>query len=153
MIKIDLCLEPSLVYAMRELVQDVRRDLGQNLAIDTALPEDDPDLVEAWKSELTETLREDCDFLLSTIQRKDFGQGELQLEETTAEGLIRACSAIRLKIRETLLREITDESLENGEFALPDLSFDQQRGYLCYLFLAGLQSEILLEMDPSCEDL
>ncbi len=142
-----------MTHAMTDLVQSVRHDLGKNLVIDPALPEDDPDLLEAWTSELIETLREDCDFLLETLQREDFGAGELLLEETVAEGLIRACSAIRLKIRGTALREINDESLEEGALNPADLSFDQQRSYLCYLFLAGLQSEILVALDPSCEDL
>ncbi len=153
MIKIDLHLQPSLARAMIDEVQSVRHDLGENLVIDPALPEDDPDLLDAWKSELTATLREDCDFLLETLQRKDFGEGELQLEETTADGLIRACSAIRLKIREAALGGIGDEPLEHGAINPAELSFDQQRSYLCYLFLAGLQSEILVEIDPSCEDL
>jgi len=138
---------------MIDMVRSVRHDLGENLAIDPALPEDDPDLLDAWKKELTATLREDCDFLLETLQREDFGEGELELEETTAEGLIRACSAIRLKIREATLGDIDDEPLEHGAINPAELSFDQQRSYLCYLFLAGLQSEILVEIDPSCEDL
>ncbi len=153
MIKIDLHLQPSLARAMIDTVRSVRNDLGENLAIDLALPEDDPDLLDAWKCELTATLREDCDFLLETLQRDEFGKGELELKDTTAEGLIRACSAIRLKIREAALGDIDDEPLEHGDLNLADLTFDQQRSYLCYLFLAGLQSEILVEMDPSCEDL
>ena len=152
MIKIDLSIEPSLARAMADLVQTVRENLGKNLAIHPPFPDDDPDLVEAWKDVLVQSLAQDCQFLLSTLQREDFGQGELTLEETTAEGLLRACSAIRLKLRETTLQDVTDEELENGAVNPSHLFFEQQKSYLCYLFLAALQSEILLELDPYCED-
>ena len=102
-----------------------------------------------WLDELLQTQKEDCDFLLHLLRNERFGQEPLILEETTAEGVLRACSAVRLKLRHGALAKIPDHQLETGEMGFEDLPPPARPAFLCYLVLAGLQTFIIHALDPA----
>jgi hypothetical protein len=148
MVKIDIELDPHLIIAMLEMVQAANSAMRNRLLVDPQLPDDDQELQEAWEEALIESLKGDCQVLQNLLQSNQFGQGELRIDDDTAEGVLRACSVIRLKLRMTGLRELSDTALENGEIDILELPMDQQRCFACYIFLAHLQSLILHELDP-----
>ena len=148
MVNIDIELDPHLIVAMLEMVQAANGAMRNRLLIKPQLPEDDPDLQDAWEEGLLEDLKGDCQTLLNLLQSNHFGQGQLRIEDDTAEGVLRACSVIRMKLRMTGLRDLSDSALEEGDIDILELPMDQQRCFACYLFLAHLQSLIIQELDP-----
>lgn len=152
MIKIDIRFEAHLIQAMTDLVKSTVESVEGKLAVDTHFAEEDPELRETWESDLQGALKSDCDYLLNILQHHHFGRYEFRIDQDVAEGVLRACSAVRLKLSRSVLRNITEDELESGSIDIITLPSDQQRCYACYLFLAGLQSLIIRELDPSCED-
>jgi len=152
MIKIDIRLDAHLIRAMTDLVKSTVESVEGRLAVETRFADEDPELRETWEFDLKGALKSDCEYLLNILQHHHFGSCEFRIDEDVAEGVLRACSAVRLKLSRSVLRNIPDEQLEGGSIDIITLPSDQQRCYACYLFLAGLQSLIIREMDPSCEE-
>ena len=150
MVSIELLLDLHLVASILETVRLTKRALRSGLVVETGVGGDDPDFQRAWEEELKQSLRADCEFLVSIIQNHRFGAAAIQLNDETAEGVLRACSAIRLKLREAVLADISDEALAGGTVDVLELATDQQQGYACYVFLVMLQSVILEQLDPFC---
>ena len=64
--------------------------------------------------------------------------GRATLRQENVDYFVRGCSALRLKIRETLLGEIDDVELEKGEIDFSELDMDQKNGYAAYALFASL---------------
>ena len=82
--------------------------------------------------------------------RVDSDTGAL-LGETTgaATRVLRACAAVRLRLRATRLQTVGDENLESGEVALADMPEPERRVIATYVFLATLQELIVQHLDPT----
>lgn len=152
MVNLSLIIDHHLIVSMLEMVKAATDSLSGHLALEPQMPDDDDELKVAWQDDLREALHDDIDYLLTVLRDEQFGNGNMVMEEGVAESILRACSAIRLKLRESALIKITDHQLENAEVDILSLPLEMQHCYACYLFLASLQSLILKELDPSCED-
>lgn len=148
MIRINVAIDGNVVVSMLEMVMAAADSLQQRRAVEVDAYADDPELQEVMARELRENLRADCEVLADLLQHNDFGRGRVELSESAAEGALRACSAIRLRLRQSALRHISGEQLEQGTVEIVSLPHDQQRAYACYVFLAGIQSLIIEQLDP-----
>lgn len=149
---LDFRIAPAIVVSMLEMTLMVSESLQDRLAIDADIPEDDEDLRDAWLDGLREELKADCNYLLDVLGSARFGQDRVELDDGAVDGLLRASSAIRLKLRESVLRNLPNEALETGEVDYSRLPTDQQRAYACFQFLASLQGAVLWEIDPQSEE-
>jgi hypothetical protein len=70
-------------------------------------------------------------------------------DETNAERVVRACAAVRLRLRERHLKPLGDELLESGDVELAALPEPERKAFMCYLFLATLQELIIQHLDSS----
>ena len=152
MVNISLSIDASTVSALIGMMQNAVDSIGSQAVAPSYIPADDPDLRKTWEDGLRKSLQSDCNFLLQVFRDNRFGCGEIEIEDTTAEGLMRACSAIRFKLRDTMLTDLTDAQLENGEVDILELPSKKQSFYACYLFLGGLQSMIISKLDPLCDE-
>ncbi len=137
---------------MFEMISVVIESMEDQISLPAWLPSNDEDLRIEWINGLKDELDQDLNYLVGMIKDQEFGQGILSIYEDAAEGIMRACSAIRIRLRNSVLSDIADEQLENGSIKILSLPLDQQQAYSCYLFLAGLQSVIIHELDPECEE-
>ena len=87
--------------------------------------------------------------LLSLFGAEFFSDGVVAFDETNAEPIVRACTAIRLQLRSRRLRGIADESLETGDIDMDTLEDPVRKGFMCYLFLATVQELIIQHLDSS----
>lgn len=147
MIRLDLELDPRLTEVLHERLFEVVASLGKSLPRPTQLPAEE-EFRAVWLEGLREVLGQDCEVLIDLLGREDFGRGPLELSEEQGEATVRACSALRLKLREHPLAAIPDEQLETGDVQIENLSASEQEPFMCYLFLAGLQGALVEEMDP-----
>ena len=63
--------------------------------------------------------------------------------------VVRACAAVRLRLREVYLKGLGDDTLEGGEVELDQMSEVVRKAFLCYLFLATVQELIIQHLDSS----
>jgi hypothetical protein len=71
------------------------------------------------------------------------------LDANNREAILRACSAVRLRLREKHLQSLGDEALESGETPFDDLPEVQHKAFAAYVFLATLQELIVQHLDPT----
>ena len=70
-------------------------------------------------------------------------------DRSNAEAIARACSAVRLRLRERWLKPLADEALEAGEVEMEGLEEPVRKAFMCYLFLATIQELIIHHLDES----
>ena len=110
------------------------------------LNEDDTDLLEAWKSSLREDMSRDRQSLAQLLTDAKFKHGFVEVLDENAEFVIRAITEIRLFIRESYLKPISDSELESGDFSLEEKPGEVQSYYLSYIVLAEVQEGIVAQM-------
>src|SRR5690606_21122398 len=121
--KISIYADAEFLATMKSLLESVLESLSGELIVHVDLPDEDPDLLDAWITDLKEHLKEDLRYLETFFDRipNEDDEIEVDLEESEAENFVRACSAIRLRIRQTVFRRHTDEELEDRELNLDKL--------------------------------
>jgi hypothetical protein len=78
-----------------------------------------------------------------------FLTGVVPLDPTNSEAILRACSAVRLRLRAKHLEPLGDEALESNEVPLDDMPETQRKAFAAYVFLATLQELIVQHLDPT----
>ncbi|GEM_PF-646191 len=148
MVEIHLNLDPESRRTLTESLAEYALGFETGRSSETAPGDLDPDLQDLWRRELEQQLREDAEQLLAYFCAEDLGKGVIRLDADEADAVMRACSAVRLHIRELVLEGVSDASLESGDFDVEKLSAKEQRGLQCYIFLAALQSHLVEAIDP-----
>lgn len=147
MVRIDVRIDPAVRRVMASLVAAMdQRGLWREPA--AGVPEDDPDLRQTWVDDLRTEAQEDTARLRRLLEDVRLGREALEVPASEAESLVRACSTVRLRLRETGLARIKDEDLEAGAIPPDQLPVAERRLFGCYLFLAGLQSLLIARLDP-----
>lgn len=139
-------IDSEVLSILIDQIRDIAEELKDELAIEIKLPDNDPELLECWKYSLLEDLQADCRILLSLLENESFGQEPISLEIEFAEATLRACSAIRRKLRSTSLAEINDSEIESGVLNIAELAPECQKPYASYVFLAYVQETIIQSM-------
>lgn len=147
--EIQFRISPVFLVTFTELVETLTRQVGLQLAVQVNGPEDEDEIMlEAWRDSLIHSVREDCEKLLSLFKDTGFGQQNVIISEEVALGILRACSAVRLKIQQLFLKKFDESELEEGNLDFHQLDPDTQQVYACYVFLAGLQETLVQEIEP-----
>jgi len=148
MIRLDLELDPQLVEFSWELIREALVDLKQD-PDDRFAPTDpdDEDLAEAWTDSLREELDVDFQSLTTLFTDNRFGEETIELKPEAAEGILRACSSIRLWLRTRRLKDVTDETLEGGIVNLETMEPEPRLAYFTYGLLAYLQETLIGLLD------
>lgn len=141
-------ISPIFRQALIEVIEPIEKRFQLQVAVDLeGAPDDDEDLLDAWRDSLLEQLREDAHFLLELLQRTD-AEENLTLSEKETESALRAAAAVRLKIREAFLHRIPDEVLECDGVDISSLGLEEQKPFLCYDFLYRFQERLVAQLMP-----
>jgi hypothetical protein len=147
--RIEVKLSIPVVSPLLDVIKQLAGDLGSLPAVPAALPAVDPELKEAWTAELLTSQQADVTVLLSLFGEDFFTDGVVYFDPGNAEPIARACSAVRLRVRERYLKPLGDEALEAGEVDLGKLPEPVRKAFMCYLFLATIQELIIQHLDES----
>jgi hypothetical protein len=150
--KVEVKLSLPVVAPLLDVIKETADDLRHGLAIPLQPTDLDEEFNDAWRAELISAQNEDCRLLLSLFGSEFFVSGMIEFDEENCEGILRACSAIRLRLRELHLKTLDDELLETGNVEFDELPAPQRRAFTCYLFLATIQELIIQHLDPSIID-
>lgn len=147
--RVELKLNLEMVAPLLDVLKAAADDLEPRLAINIKEPVNDPELKEGWTSELLSGQNSDIKALLGMFDSNFFVTGSIAFDPTNCEPNLRACSALRLRIREANLKLLGDDSLESNEVAYADMPEDQQKAFAAYVFLATLQELLVHHLDPN----
>jgi len=150
--RIDVKLNLDAVAPLLDVMKAAADDLGQRLALDITMPADDHDFKAGWESELLTGQTGDIQVLLGMFDRDFFTTGTISFDPTNCEPNLRACSALRLRVREVHLKLLGDDSLESGEVPLAEMTEEQRKAFAAYVFLATLQELLVQHLDPNMPD-
>lgn len=147
--RIEVKLSLPVVAPLLDIIKGLAGDLDRVPAVAPALPDHDSEFSDSWIDELVAAQHTDVTMLLSLFGEEFFSEGIVTFDRTNAEAIARACSAVRLRLRERYLKPLGDEALEAGEVEMDHLDEPVKKAFMCYLFLATIQELIIHHLDES----
>jgi hypothetical protein len=147
--RIEVKLSLPVVAPLLDVVKAISDSLRDRLAAPLQLGELEEEIRDGWRGELIAAQNDDVRTLLALFDHEFFATGVIAFDEENAEPILRACAAVRLKLRELYLQGLDDESLETGEIEFDSLPEPTRRAFMCYLFLATTQELIIEHLDSS----
>lgn len=150
--RIEVKLAVPIVAPLLDVIRELADDLSKNLAAPISIQDIDADFQESWTQELLAGQGDEVKTLLALFNEEFFAEGIVAFDENNAETIIRACSAVRLRLREKYLKGVGDDTLESGDLDLDALEEPIRKAFMCYLFLATVQELIIQHLDESILD-
>ncbi len=151
--RVEVKLNLEAVAPLLDVIKAAADDLRPMLAVDPRLPANDTEFATAWTGDLLAAQTSDLSFFLALFNAEFFTDGVIMLDTPNSEPILRACSAVRLRLREKYLRPLGDEALESGEVpADKRMTADQRRAFAAYVFLATLQELIVQHLNPTAPE-
>lgn len=147
--RVEVRLNLEAVAPLLDVIKSAADDLKPMLAVRPQVPDAERDFADGWERELLQGQNSDVDALLALFGNEFFASGVIALDPLNAETILRACAAIRLRLRERHLRTLEDDALESSEVEMADLSEEQRKALAAYIFLATLQELIIQHLDPT----
>ena len=147
--RVEVKLNLEAVAPLLDAIREVADDLRPALAVAPQVPDHEAEFAEGWKEELLQSQNGDIGVFMGLFGSEFFLTGVMPLDPTNSDAILRACSAVRLRLREKHLQSLGDEALESGEMPLEELPEPQRRAFAAYLFLATLQELIVQHLDPT----
>lgn len=147
--RIEVKLSLEVVAPLLDVMREVTHTLDQSLAAPLAMTDLDPEFSATWTADLQAAQRSDLRVLLGLFDGDFFSEGVIGLDERNAEPVLRACAAVRLRLRSGLLKTFGDETLETSDVNIMELEEPIRKAFMCYLFLATLQELIIQHLDSS----
>jgi len=147
-VKLSLPVVEPLLAVIKAAVDSLGRDLAAPLAM-TGL---EGEFRDTWTGDLLAGQNEDMRALLGLFDDQFPFTGVIVFDEENAEAVLRACSAVRLRLRARFLTTLTDEILEGGDVELAQLGEGVRTAFMCYLFLATIQELIIQHLDSTILD-
>lgn len=147
--RIEVKLSLSVVAPLLDLMKASSDVLEAQIAAPLSLDDIDADFRDEWKAELLEGQQEELHALMGLFNSDFFVNGVVAFDEDNAEIIVRACSALRLRLRRHDLKTLEDEQLESGGIELESLPEPLQKPYMCYIFLGTIQELIIQHLDAA----
>ena len=147
--RIEVKLSLAVVAPLLDVIRELAAGLTTSLAAPQALSGLDQELRDSWVDELVKGQQSDVKTLLALFDEDFFLEGVVAFDETNAEAIVRACAAVRLRLRDQHLKSLGDEILESGDVEIDQLGESVKRAFMCYLFLATVQELIIQHLDST----
>ena len=146
-------IEFSLQVECR-IIQEILPELGKLFALSSKVEEfaepfpvlDDPELKESWIEGLREEAKGDRNALARLLKSPRLPYGRVEVENEEVDDLLKGLTEIRFTIRNTSLKEVTDEELEAGMSSLSSTTPEVRIGYFSYLLMAEIQERLIEEI-------
>ena len=144
--QIEIRLDPTLVESLLETIQPVLEKLENELASPAEFPDDDDMLEDFWKNDLLKSQREELKVIGELFDEEFMLSGRAVIDLSEMDKVLRACAAIRLKLRDTMLGALTDTQLEAGDLEGLEWTDELQIGYAAYALFASLQELVVSQL-------
>jgi hypothetical protein len=145
--RIEVKLSLPVVAPLLDVIRELGGGMRTELAAPLGLKDLDDEFRSAWVGELLVAQSADVDVLLALFDGEFFSEGVVAFDEENAEVIVRACAAVRLRVRERFLQPVGDEALETGDVDMMKLAEPVRKAFMCYLFLATVQELVIQHLD------
>jgi hypothetical protein len=145
--RIEVKLSLTVVAPLLDLMKASSDVLQAQIAAPLTLDDIDADFRDEWRAELLAGQQEELQALMGLFDSDFFVNAVVAFDEDNAETIVRACSALRLRLRRHDLRRLGDEQLEGGGIDVDALPEPLRKPFMCYLFLATIQELIIQHLD------
>lgn len=146
MVTMDIRLDPSMTQFLRSMLQGIFESLQEKGKVRGYSPSDEDDQ-DIWVDALQGDNLESLEALMSVVKMEKFGCEPLQLPLDEMMAMIRACSCLRLHLRETVLEHLSDQFLESGIMNLRKVGAAEHDAYIVFTLLAYIQSRAIESVD------
>ncbi len=146
--RIEVKLSLGVVAPLLDVIKTVADSLDDDLAAPQAIEQVDLELRDTWRAELVAGQNGDVATLLALFDSDFFANGVVNFDEENADSILRACAAVRLRLRDRFLDDIPDDLLESSDVELDELEEGPRKAFMCYLFLATVQELIIEHLSP-----
>lgn len=147
--RVEVKLNLEAVAPLLDVIREAADELRPELATAAPVPDHEEEFSSGWKEELLQGQNTDLGVFLGLFGHEFFATGVLPLDATNAEAILRACTAVRLRLRARHLEGLGDEALESSAVPLDELPEKQRKAFAAYVFLATLQELIVQHLDPT----
>jgi len=147
--RIEVKLSLPVVAPLLDVIKATADSLSSELAAPNTLADIEPELRDTWRDELILSQNEEVKQLLALFDTEFFSSGVVAFDGSNAEPIVRACAAVRLRLRESFLHDLNEDVLESGDIELEALEEPSRKAFMCYLFLATIQELIIQHLDSS----
>lgn len=148
--RLELKLPAPAVTPLLDYLLPLARENGPAaLGFEPNLDAIEPDFRGDWRADLAAQTQDDQARFASIFDTEEFRQhGTAEFGSEDCEPLLRAASALRLKLRTRKLGALADASLEEGEIDFARLNKDERTALTAYMLLASLQEIVIRHLDP-----
>lgn len=147
--QVEIRLNISAVAPLLDVIKEAADDLRTTLAIRARFPEEDSDFSETWVQELMAAQNSDVREFLGLFDSEFFADGTIAIDGDSADSLLRACAALRLRIHERWLRQVPADVLEDEDAEISAVPVDIRLPFAAYTFLDQVQKIILEHLSPA----
>jgi hypothetical protein len=141
--RIEISLVAGVVAPLLDFIKPVLKTLETETAFGPDMAQADRDLEGLWREGLIQTQIADCRRFLGLFGADFCNSGKIEIAEEDADPVLRAAAAVRLKLRGSVLRNLSDAALAEEKIDLAALAEDERRGFGAYIFLATLQEIVI----------
>src|SRR5471032_2495961 len=106
--RVEVKLSLPVVAPLLDVIKSAADSLQGRLAAPLAMEDLDADFRDAWTGELLAGQNEDVRAMLALFDSEFFSTGVIGFDEENAEAIVRACSAVRLRLRAAHLMGLQD---------------------------------------------
>ncbi len=147
--QVEIRLNISAVAPLLDVIKQAADDLRSTLAIRARFPEEDSDFSETWVQELMAAQNSDVREFLALFDSEFFAEGTVAIDGDSADSLLRACAALRLRIHERWLRQVPADILEDEDAEISAVPVEIRLPFAAYTFLDQVQKIILEHLSPA----
>ena len=147
--QVEIRLNISAVAPLLDVIKEAADDLRTTLAIRARFPEEDSDFSETWVQELMAAQNSDVREFLALFDSEFFADGTIAIDGDSADSLLRACAALRLRIHDRWLRQVPADILEDEDAEISTVPVEIRLPFAAYTFLDQVQKIILEHLSPA----
>jgi hypothetical protein len=141
--RIDVTLNVGVIAPLLDFLRPILKTLESETAFPPEMAEVDRELAGLWREGLIHTQVEDCRRFVALFDASFLNTGQITLTEEHADSLLRATSALRIKLRGGALAGLKDEQLQSREVNLGALTEEQRSGFAALCLMEEIQEIIL----------
>jgi hypothetical protein len=142
--RIEVSLNVGMIAPLLDFLRPVLQELEHETAFASEMAEADRELAGLWREGLIHTQVDDCRALMKLFDAEFLNSGQITLTEENADRVLRATSAIRMRLRTGALARISDDAIRSGTVNLGACEESERTAYAALALMRQIQ-EIVLE--------
>lgn len=141
--RIEVSLNVSVLAPLLDFLKPVLKALETETAFGPEMAQADRDLDGLWREGLIHAQVEDCRRFMALFDANFLNSGQIVLTEENADAVLRATSAVRVKLRLGVLAAVSDLDLRNRTVNLGALTEPERLGYATLRLMEEIQEIVL----------